>query len=353
MRDTLSAFTGTEPPPPHLALDSNALMSWVGNRLPGFDAPIEIAKFKGGQSNPTYRIATRRGNYVLRRKPPGPLRRTAHAIDREFRVLTALVATDVPIPQPHLYCSDETVIGSEFYIVDAVEGVIHWDAELPGETRPYRTAYYNDLIECLARIHSVDWQQTGLEGFGGPSNYTARNLQRWYRSFTETKSVAIPDMDWVARALKERLPEQEPISLIHGDYGNHNIIAAGSAPRVIAVLDWEMSTIGNPLIDLAHSLRPWFGPPDRNGQTFIGKDLAALGIPSMEEVVESYTEQTGLRWKDREFHLAFVLFRTAAMVQGILHRHSIGTAANKTLAHNQDRIFALAKQARAILTGLL
>ena len=258
-----AAFTGTEPPPEHLRFDPEALRAWVGGRLEGFDGPLQIMKFKGGQSNPTYRVDAGGRAYVLRRKPPGPLQPTAHAIDREFRVLTALVGAGVPIPHPHLYCDDPGVIGSAFYIVDAVDGPVYWSAELPGMTPEFRRAYYTDLVQTLAKIDSVDWKATGLENFGRPTQYTQRNLERWYKIFCDTKPTDVPEMDWSAAALRERLPKSEPVCLIHGDFGVHNTIAVPGAPRVAAVLDWEVSTIGNPLTDLAHFMRPWMEPRSR------------------------------------------------------------------------------------------
>ena len=317
-------FNGTEPPPEHLRFEPDRLREWVAGRLPGFDGPIGIGKFKGGQSNPTYRIDTEAGAYALRRKPPGPLRPTAHAIDREFRVLTALAGTGVPIPAAHLYCSDAEVIGSEFYIVDAVDGPIFWNSELPGASPDYRRGYYTDLFRQLALLHAVDWQGVGLGDFGKSTGFTARNLERWYKTFRDTRAIEIPDLDWLAAALRERLPADEPVGLIHGDYGNHNVIAAPGEPRIAAILDWEVSTIGNPLVDLAHTLRPWMEPPELGTArpTLADKDLAALGVPEMAEIVDLYATESGLRWTDTPFYLAFAMFRYACMVQGVLHRYT-------------------------------
>jgi aminoglycoside phosphotransferase (APT) family kinase protein len=327
------------------------LCAWIGGRLPGFDGPIVVTKFKGGQSNPTYLIETGARNYVLRRKPPGQLRPGAHAVDREFRVLSALAPTGIPIPHPHLYCDDLGVIGSKFYIVDAVDGEIHWNAELPDRTPAYRRAYYTDLIDKLAAIHTVDWRGVGLEDFGKSTGFTARNLERWYKTFCDTKPFDIPDMDWVAAALRERLPASEPVSLIHGDYGNHNIIAVTGEPRMAAILDWEISTIGNPLVDLFHTLRPWMEPPKEGGgrPTLVDKDLAALGIPSSQALAERYLAATGFVAEDQDFYRGFVMFRYAAMVQGVLHRYKDGTAANQRVSHDQSRVVAIAAAARQFL----
>jgi aminoglycoside phosphotransferase (APT) family kinase protein len=346
-----AVYAGTEEVPPHLRFDADRLREWVGDRLPGFDGPLSIAKFRGGQSNPTYRIGTRERGYVLRRKPPGPLRPTAHAIDREFRVLKALEHTATPIPRPHLYCEDSEVIGSEFYIVDAVDGPVHWSSELPGATPEYRGAYYRDLIATLGGLHALDWRALGLEDFGRSSGYAERNLNRWYKTYCETKDIEIADMDRVAGMLRERLPEDEPITLVHGDYGNHNVIAAPDEARVAAILDWEMSTIGNPLVDLAHAMRPWLEPPEpgTDRPTLADKDLAALGVPSIEENIAVYVRESGIPWSNGQFYLGFVMFRYAAMIQGVLHRYKIGTAANRNFAHSQDRVVVLAAKARQLL----
>jgi aminoglycoside phosphotransferase (APT) family kinase protein len=346
-----AAFSGTEPVPQHLRFDEDQLRDRLAGRLPGFDCPVTVAKYKGGQSNPTYRIDTRAGAYVLRRKPPGQLRPGAHAIDREFRVLSALAPMGIPIPRPHLYCDDTAIIGSEFYIVDAVEGEVHWNAELPERNPEYRGAYYSDLIDKLAAVHMVDWRAAGLEDFGKSSGFTARNLERWYKTFCDTKAVEIPDMEWVAAVLRERLPGSEPVSLIHGDYGNHNVIAAPGAPRVAAILDWEISTIGNPLVDLFHAMRPWMEPPQPGAArpTLADKDLGALGIPTMPELSERYLAATGFVISDLDFYRGFVMFRYAAMVQGVLHRYKIGSASNQRVAHDQGRVVAIAGAARRIL----
>ncbi len=345
------AFAGTEEVPGHLRFDMERLKEWVAGRLPGFEGALTVGKFKGGQSNPTYRIGASECAYVLRRKPPGPLQPTAHAIDREFRVISAVHPTGLPVARPHFYCDDPEVIGSEFYIVDAVEGPVHWNAELPGASPEYRRAYYTDLIGALGKVHALDFRALGLEEFGRHDGYAARNLKRWHKIYCDTQAIEIPDMDWTADALRERLPADEPVTLIHGDHGNHNSIAHPDRPAVAAILDWEMSTIGNPLIDLAHTMRPWMEPPEAGTgrPTLADKDLQALGIPTIEENIATYQEHSGIGWAEGQFYLGFVMFRYAAMIQGVLHRYKIGTAANKNFAHNQDRVVVLAAKARELL----
>jgi aminoglycoside phosphotransferase (APT) family kinase protein len=351
MSDFGARFKGLEAPPAALAFDAAALSRWVGDRLEGFDHPITVGKFKGGQSNPTYCLDTGAGRYVLRRRPPGVGASSAHAIDREFKVLRALEATDVPTPRVFLYCEDESVIGSAFYLVEYVAGRVFWSAELPELSPPERSAFYDDLNACLARLHSVDVDAVGLGDLGRRDGYTQRNFERWWKTYQASKAADIPDMDWLAAALRERMPSSEPVTLIHGDFGVYNVIADPVAPRVAAVLDWEMATIGNPLVDLAHTMRPWLEPPTPDGSrpTLADKDPEPLGIPTLEAFAARWSERTGIAWTDGDFYLGYAMFRYAAMVQGVLKRFADGTAANRSPIHTQDRVIAIAARARAML----
>jgi aminoglycoside phosphotransferase (APT) family kinase protein len=344
-------FQGTEAPPEALRIDTAALAGWVGDRLPGFDGPIAVAKFKGGQSNPTYRLDTGAGCYVLRRRPPGVGPSTAHAIDREFKVLRAMEGTGVPAPRVFLYCDDESVIGSAFYLVEFIPGRVFWSAELPELSRDERGAFYDDLGACLARLHSVDIEAVGLSDLGRHGGYTARNFERWWNIFQAGRTVDVPDMDWLADALRERMPASEPITLIHGDYGVYNVIAAPDRPKIAAVLDWEMATIGNPLVDLAHSMRPWLEPPAPDGSrpTLVDKDVGALGIPTQQDFAARWSERTGIAWTDGDFYMGYAMFRYAAMVQGVLKRFADGTAANRNMIHTPDRVIAIAARARQVV----
>lgn len=345
-------FSGTEPPPDHLRLDEGKLAAYLSNRLDGFGRIIEIAKFKGGQSNPTYRITTDEQSYVLRRRPPGPLVKSAHAVDREFRVISALHDAGFPIPRPYLHCLDEDVIGSEFYVAQFVQGRVFWDAELPGMTPADRSRLYDDVAALFARLHSFDFAAAGLADFGRTSGYAARNLERWSTIYAQSALIDIPDMDWLADALRERLPATGRTALIHGDYGLYNIIVDSSEPRILAVLDWEMATLGDPLIDLAHHLRPWWEPRNAglSATTLAGLDLPSLGIPTMDAYIASYSAGAGLSgFPDRQFYLAFAQFRYAAMIQGILKRVATGTAANRMVPHRQERVVEIAALARHTL----
>jgi aminoglycoside phosphotransferase (APT) family kinase protein len=349
--DRQAIFGGTEPPPAHLALDPVALRRFLAPRLPGMDGAIEAVKFKGGQSNPAYRLEGPAARYVLRRKPPGTLVATAHAIDREYRVIEALHAAGIPVPRPYFYCADESVIGSEFYIAECVEGRVFWQAELPGISPADRAAIYAEMGAVLARLHMLDVDAIGLGDLGRREGYTARNLARWSGIYRASELMRIPDMDWLIETLPSRLPPEGPSTFLHGDYGLYNLIIHPTEPRLAAVLDWEMATIGDPLVDLAHHLRAWWDIPDPNGSasSLVGQDLPALGIPDMEACIETYARQRGIAIPDMRFHLAYAQFRYAAMVQGILKRAKDGTASSRVMLHRQERVPEIAQLARRTL----
>jgi aminoglycoside phosphotransferase (APT) family kinase protein len=345
-------FSGTEAAPSHLALDLDRLGTYLRDRL-GFTGALTAEKFKGGQSNPTYLLSTGGGQLVLRRKPPGKLLATAHAIDREYRVLSALHARGFPVPRPYLYCADETVVGTEFYVVEFIAGRIFWDPALPQTVdRDERAAIYDDANRWLARIHGVDIAAVGLSGFGRGEHYAARNLKRWSDQYRSAELVTIPDMHWLMEALAERVPHDAPVRLLHGDFGLYNLIFHPTRPEVVAILDWEMATLGDPFVDLAHHLRAWWLRPDDLGEvpSLVGRDLVELGIPSMDAHIAAYLERLGCdEFPHRRFYLAYAQFRYAAMVQGILKRVADGTAANRRSTHTQQRVVEAAASARAIL----
>ncbi len=352
MSNFATLFQGMETPPEALAIDTEALGAWMTDRLPGFDKPFTVRKFKGGQSNPTYCLSTEAGPYVLRRRPPGVGASSAHAIDREFRVLRALENLDLPIPRAYLYCDDASVIGSEFYMVQFVEGRVFWSAELPELSHSERGRFLADMYSCLARLHRIDTKEVGLDDLGHHEGYTRRNFERWCKTFNASKLVGVPDMDWLAHALRERLPTSEPLALIHGDFGIYNLIAHPQRPQIAAILDWEMATLGNPLVDLAHTLRPWLEPPAKDGlrPTLADKDVRALGMPTLDEFAARWSERSGIAWTNPDFYLSYAMFRYAAMIQGVLKRYADGTAANRNPIHTQDRVIAIAAKARAILS---
>ena len=345
-------FGGTEAPPSHLALDLARLGPFLAARLDGLDGQIEVAKFKGGQSNPTYRITGRAGSYVLRRKPPGQLVESAHAIEREHRILRALGAAGLPVPHTHFYCRDLEVAGFEFYVAEYVAGRVLWDAELPGLAPSERAAIYGEMNTALAHLHELNPGEVGLGDLGRREGYAARNLERWSAIYRQSQLVDIPDMEWLIEALPKHLPAQGEARLIHGDYGLYNIIVHPREPRLLAILDWEMATLGDPLIDLAHHLRPWWEVPDPQygaATSLSGRDLDALGIPSREAYVGSYCRHRNIAVPDLRFSLAFAQFRYAAMIQGILKRVAEGTATSRVVLHRQERVTQAAALARSSL----
>ncbi len=346
-------FSGTEAPPAHLVIDTDKLSAYVAGRIPGWRGPAEITKFRGGQSNPTYRVETPDRTYVLRKKPGGALLPSAHAIDREYRAIAAVHAKGFPVPEPILYCTDPQILGSEFYVVGYVGGRVFWDVEMPGLAPAERNAVYRNTITTLATLHAFDVGDLGLADFGRKDDYVGRQLARWGKQYQAAQMQDLPDMDWLLETLQARRPPQLRHALIHGDYGLHNIIIQPEAPGIAAVLDWEISTIGDPFADLAHHLMPYFLPPDperASVSTLVGRDLAALGLPALDVYVAGYCEAAGLSgFSNMNFYIAFALFRYAAIVQGILKRAHDGNAANRNMPHTQSRVGLLAKLAKEVL----
>jgi aminoglycoside phosphotransferase (APT) family kinase protein len=352
MSDAQSLFSGTEIPPAHLALDAEALGRYLAPHLEDLAQPLSIVKFKGGQSNPTYLLTSGESHWVLRRKPPGKLVPTAHAIDREYRVMSALHGAGFPVPRPYLYCEDAGVVGTEFYVAGYIAGRVFWDPTLPGVSREDRAAIYADMSHWLARIHAADVAALGLADFGRGEHYAARNLKRWSDQYRAAELVLIPDMHWLMEALAATAPDDAPARLLHGDYGLYNLIIHPEKPRVVGILDWEMATLGDPFVDLAHSLRPWWLAPDKKEETptLVGHDLDTLGIPAMDAFVGDCLRRMGLdEWPQRRFYLAYAQFRYAAMVQGVLKRFADGTAVNRKTVHTQQRVIDAARNARRIL----
>jgi aminoglycoside phosphotransferase (APT) family kinase protein len=353
MADLQETFSGTEAVPAHLTLDEQRLSEYFRLNIPELGRIKGIEKFKGGQSNPTYAIDTEWGLVVLRRRPPGTLVASAHAIDREYRIVETLHKAGFPVPRPYRYCSDPDIIGSEFYIVEHLRGRIFWDPTLPGVEPAERAAIYDDANKWLTRIHTADYEALGLGDFGRGEGYSARNLERWSRQYKASQLVTIPDMDWLIEALPERVPASPPpVRLLHGDYGLHNLIIDQQDARVIGILDWEMATLGDPFVDFAHHLRPWWTQPVNGVEvpTLIGKPLKLLGIPTETDYTSTYLKRIDLtEMPDEQFYLAFAQFRYAAMVQGILKRYANGTAANRRSTHTQAAVSFSAASARRIL----
>lgn len=354
MTDRQELLTGTEAPPEHLALDTQRLAAYLVPRVDGLGSDFQVEKFKGGQSNPTYKLVGKNKSYVLRRKPPGQLLASAHAIDREYRVTRALSDAGFPVPRPALYCDDDSVIGSAFYITEFIDGRVFWNADLPGVETAHRTAIYDSMNAYIADLHQLDYKALGLETFGKETGFTARNLKRWCTIYEQSKLAEIPDIDWLMQALHDRLPEDEPTTILHGDFGLYNAMVHPTEPKVLSALDWEMSTLGNPYIDLAHNTRAWWEPlgfAEGSATTLVGHDLQALGIPTLDAYVESYCRRAGIpSIPHLSFYFSFVQFRYAVMIQGILKRASTGTSINRRVTHTQERVAVIAALARKTLT---
>jgi aminoglycoside phosphotransferase (APT) family kinase protein len=268
--------------------------------------------------------------------------------------MSALARGGYPVPRPYLYCEDESVIGSPFYIASYSDGRVFWDAELPDLQRGERADLYTDLNARLAELHAFDPAALGLADFGPSGGYVARNLYRWSKVYRQSELVAIPDMDWLIDRLPALVPSDERVCLVHGDYGLYNIVVARQRSRIDAVLDWEMATLGDPFVDLAHHVRAWWEPANTGGAatTLRGYDLETLGIPSMDDYIDTYCRTIGIvELPHRRFYLGFAQFRYAAMIQGILKRTSIGTAASRAVLHRQDRVGDVAALARRTLEG--
>ena len=341
--DETAAYGGTMPP--RHAIDRIRLAAWLRDHVEGFQGPVEIEQFKGGQSNPTYKLASPSGSYVLRRKPQGSLLPSAHAVDREFRVLAALHGTGVPVPRVHALCEDPEIIGSVFYVMDFVDGRIFWDQRLPGLPRAERAAIFDSLNAGIARLHLVDPQAIGLRGFGRAGNYMERQVARWAKQYLASATEEIPAMDRLIEWLPRHLPPEGETRVVHGDYRMDNIVFERSAPRVAAILDWELSTLGDPIADFAYHVMYWRIAPDLF-RGLGGVEVQSLGIPTEHEYVAAYCRRTGRQGIDSfDFYILFSMFRIAAILQGIAKRAIEGTAASARAVDVGRRARPLAEQA--------
>lgn len=341
-------FSGVKPVEERHKLDEVALGAWLARNVSGYDGPLTVHQFKGGQSNPTYRLDTPAHRYVLRRKPFGKLLPSAHAVDREFRVISALHNAGFPVPRPYALCAADTVIGSMFYVMDMVPGRILWDATLPTLDKSARGAIYEAEIETLAKLHSYDPASIGLGDFGKPGNYFARQIERWSKQYRASETETIVEMESLMTWLAKTVPAQDRVAVVHGDFRLDNMIFDASAPRVIAVLDWELSTLGDPLADFTYFLMTWVMPPAEAGSAgsrgIAGIDHKALGIPTIPEAVAQYCALTGRQGlPDLDWYFAYNLFRLAAILQGIAGRVRDGTAASAQALNAIKRIRPLAE----------
>ena len=320
----------TRPVAPQHAIDAERLGAWLAANVAPLDGPLEIAQFKGGQSNPTYMLAAGRQRYVVRRKPPGKLLPSAHAVDREFRVIRALAGTDVPVAKAHALCEDDSVIGTAFYVMEYVSGRVLWDPSLPGLEPAARAAIHDEINRVIAALHRVDFEAVGLGDFGRTGEYIARQVARWSKQYQASETEKIAAMDNLIAWLPENIPAGDETSIVHGDYRIDNVIFHPEEPRILAVLDWELSTLGHPLADFAYHCMVWRIPPG-TFRGLGGLDLAGLGIPSERDYVAAYCRRTGragIDPRDWEYYMVYNMFRIAAIVQGVMARALQGNASS-------------------------
>jgi len=349
--DRQQAFSGTKETPAALRMDEARLAAYLADRIKGFAGPLTARQFKGGQSNPTYLLETPSRRYVLRRKPPGKLLPSAHAIDREYRVIGALFAQGFPVAEPLLYCADESVAGTAFYVMSFADGRVFWEPAMPGSDPAERAAVYDAMNATIAKLHAFDPAQIGLADFGKGENYVARQVDRWSKQYRASETETIEAMERLIEWLPQHIPPSGPARLVHGDYRIDNLIVAKDAPRVLAVLDWELSTLGDPLADFTYHLMAWHMPLSDSAAgtaTLAGHDLAALGIPPMADYVDAYVARTGLDPRPYlDIYLAYNFFRIAAILQGIIGRVRDGTATSDHAPARAEMIRPLADKAWA------
>lgn len=330
------------------------LETYLQTHVEGFGTLDAIDKFGDGQSNPTYKLTSGTRSFVLRAKPPGKLLKSAHAVDREFRVMNALGATDVPVPHMYHLSGEETPLGTQFVVMEMMEGRIFWDPALPEMSNEQRSAIYDQMNLTLARLHSVDPVAVGLEDYGKPGNYFARQLGRWSGQYKASETEPLPDADWLIDWLEKNMVEDDgAVSIVHGDYRIDNMMFAPDRPEVIALLDWELSTLGHPLADLAYQCMHWHLPHEGSFRGLGGVDRAAHGLPSEAEYVALYCQRRGINPPENwTFYLVFSFFRLLAILQGVLKRGLDGNASNpRDLGQMRAVIEVMATEARALAEG--
>ena len=333
-------FSGTKDVDERLKIDSANLQPWIDEYVPNAGKIKAIEQFKGGQSNPTYKIITESKNLVLRRKPPGKLLPSAHAVDREYKVITALYETDVPVPKTYGLCEDDDVAGTAFFVMDFLDGDLFWDPMIPSMTNKDRTEIYKNKNKTLAKLHSVDYKKIGLEDYGKPGNYVARQVSRWSKQYRASETDNIEAMNNLIDWLPKNIPDDDETTIVHGDYRLDNMILKNN--EVIGILDWELSTLGHPIADFSYHCLSW-----RTQEAFWDQaKLKELGIPSEREYMEMYCENSGKDLSNNwEFYMAFNMFKIAGILQGILGRVRDGTAASKHAEERGNMVFPLSEAA--------
>lgn len=333
--------------------DMDALADELHQLVPGFSGLHEIVKFNTGQSNPTYRVEADSGHYVLRAKPPGTLLKSAHQVDREYRVMKALGAQGVPVPKVLGLSGEHSAIGRMYFVMELIEGHIFWDPALPEMTASERTAIYDNMNQVLATLHSVDPEPAGLGDFGRPGNYFGRQIRRWSEQYLASKTDELGDMDRLMAWLNANLPEDDgQVSVVHGDFRLDNMIFDGHGGHVLALIDWELSTLGHPMADLAYQCMQWRLPHDSGFRGLGGLDRDQLGIPQEADYVARYTERSGIKAENWSFCLAFSFFRLASILQGVYKRSLDGNASNPERARDYGKaVPLLAAMAGDVVTG--
>ena len=337
-------YTGTKEVSENLKFESKFLQEWINDYVKGSGHIEKIEQFKGGQSNPTYKITTENSAYVLRRKPPGKLLPKAHAVDREYKVITALYETDVPVPKTYGLCEDNSVVGTPFFLMEYVDGTVYWDQMLPKCSPEERTLIFQNKNRVISSLHSVDYKKVGLEDYGKSGNYVARQVNTWTKQYLASETENIDEMNKLIEWLPDNIPNDDETSIVHGDYRLDNMIYSNF--DVVGVLDWELSTLGHPIADFCYHCLTWRTLPNFHDQ----KKLRDLGIPNEMEYREMYSEHTGKDLsKDWEFYMVYSLFKVAAICQGILGRVRDGTAASKHAEERGMNVFPLSKGAWSIV----
>ena len=347
-------FMGTKPVAERQKVDLGALSDYMHKHVAGFSGDLQIQQFKGGQSNPTFMLTAGSQRYVLRTKPApaAKLLPSAHAIEREFRVMDALSKAGFPAARQYALCEDEEVIGRAFYIMEFMDGRVLWDQSMPDMSNAERAAHYDEMNRVIARLHTIDYKAIGLETYGKPGNYFGRQIDRWTRQYKASETEHIPAMEHLIEWLPQHIPAGEQTTIVHGDYRLDNMIFHPTEPRILAVLDWELSTLGHPLADFSYHCMSWHIVPGLF-RGIAGLDLKSLGIPSEEDYLAKYSERTGIaiHKEDFRFYLAYNMFRMAGILQGIMKRYQDGTAASEQALKNGQAARPMAEMGWEFASG--
>ena len=346
-------FSGTKEVDKKLSINQSNLEEYLKNIFGDKIFINEIKQFKGGQSNPTYMIATNQGDFVLRRQPPGKLLKSAHAVDREYRVITALSQTDVPVPRTYGYCDDEDVVGTKFFLMDHVKGNIYWELILPNLDEVARRDIYLSMNDTISKLHNVNFEKINLGDYGKHENYMQRQIYRWTKQYKDSETQEIGEINELIDWLPKNIPLEEETSIVHGDFRLDNMIFDPETHQVKAILDWELSTLGNPIADFTYHMMSWRLPAAAKGLGMLGADLKSLNIPSEDEYSELYYKKTGRnKIENWDFYMAYNIFRLAGIAQGIVGRVRDGTASSSEAKNYEAFVPILGKIGWDIVRGI-